>query len=144
MQLDLDPERHRRIARLSKIGIGLGLFCWCFGMFATGVNVECGKLELPAKNRLKYCKIAERFAHPILTEHQLAASLLNHAIALAEIGRDQDAGERFKKSWHLQNPYRSEINRARSETIRRMNAPEIPSSALHVWRAAIAENQFSK
>ncbi|MBT8153130.1 hypothetical protein KMP13_04340 [Epibacterium ulvae] len=130
--------------RLTTATVCLFVAIWCYFGFATGVNVECGKLSVPAEKRLRFCKLAERFSHPLLTDHQLADALLDSAITLAELGKTHAASEDFKRSWHLQNPYRKEVNTARSNTIRRMTHPDVARSVQQIWRDAITESSRSK
>ncbi len=129
---------------LKAIAIWAFLGFWGFGIFISFTNGACRDFDRPAEQRLHLCKRGERLGGFLTTHTQKADALRFHAIALADLGRNQDATTLFKQSWTQESFRSGGHNYAHRETIRQMSNPEISEQARLVWKSAIAESTFSQ
>ncbi len=123
---------------LKAIGIWACLACWGFGMFISFTNGACRDMDRPADQRLQLCERGQNLGGFLTTNIQKSNADQMRAIALAELGRQDEARTAFRQSWHRLRPgIGNDLGPGRREHIRRMQRRDTPQIARDIWRTEI-------
>ncbi len=122
---------------IKAIAIWSFLLFWGFFMFVSFTNGACRDFDRPAEKRLKICERGDRLGSFLLTDVHESGMLRARAIALAELGRDDEAVELFRRSMRLLPSGLETWSGSQREAIRSMAEPDVPDAAKLLWRAIL-------
>ena len=93
------PQKDSLRDWLKAIAIWAFLGIWVWGMVGSFTNGMCRDLDRPADERLRLCQRGDWMVGWLMTDFQKAGMRRARGIALAELGRDEEATDLFRRSF---------------------------------------------
>ena len=132
------PQKDSLQDWLKAIAIWTGLSFWLWGMVGSSTNGMCRDLDRPADERLRLCERSEWMTGWSLTKAQESTMMRARGIALAELGRNAEAMDLFRRSFGP-NPQSVEtLSSAQLEAMREMMAADVPEAARKLWHKTLS------
>ena len=132
------PQKDSLQDWLKAIAIWSFLSFWLWGIVGSFTNGMCRDLDRPAAERLRLCERGDWMMGWSLTKIQEAELMRVRGIALAELGRQEEATDLFRRSFGP-NPQSVEtLSSAQLEAMREMMAADVPEAARKLWHKTLS------
>lgn len=132
------PQKDSLQDWLKAIAIWSFLSFWLWGIVGSFTNGMCRDLDRPAAERLRLCERGDWMMGWSLTKIQEAELMRVRGIALAELGRNAEAMDLFRRSFGP-NPQSVEtLSSAQLEAMREMMAADVAEAARKLWHKTLS------
>ena len=134
------PQKDSPQDWLKAIAVWAFLGIWVWFIIGSFTNGMCRDLDRPSDERLRLCQRGDWMVGWLMTDFQKAGMTRARGIALAELGRTDEAIHLFRRSFRSIPQNADALTSTQNEALREMMAADVPEVARKLWRQALGSD----